>query len=62
MTTADQTSPLPKPSPAHRWREFVVLGLLAVAVLGMGLYPLPFTEVMHHSVNNLLSHVAQSKL
>jgi NADH-quinone oxidoreductase subunit M len=43
-------------------REFVVLGLLAVAVLGMGLYPLPFTEVMHHSVNNLLSHVAQSKL
>jgi NADH-quinone oxidoreductase subunit M len=43
-------------------REFLVLGLLAVAVLGMGLYPLPFTEVMHHSVNNLLSHVAQSKL
>ncbi len=43
-------------------REFLVLGLLAAAVLGMGLYPLPFTEVMHHSVNNLLSHVAQSKL
>jgi NADH-quinone oxidoreductase subunit M len=43
-------------------REFLVLGLLAVAVLGMGLYPLPFTEVMHASVNNLLSHVAQSKL
>ncbi len=43
-------------------REFLVLGLLAVAVLGMGLYPLPFTEVMHNSVNNLLSHVAQSKL
>ena len=43
-------------------REFLVLGLLAVAVLGMGLYPLPFTEVMHQSVNNLLSHVAQSKL
>ena len=43
-------------------REFLVLGLLAVAVLAMGLYPLPFTEVMHHSVNNLLSHVAQSKL
>ncbi|MHB1590790.1 MAG: NADH-quinone oxidoreductase subunit M [Sulfuricella sp.] len=43
-------------------REFLVLGLLAVAVLGMGLYPLPFTEVMHLSVNNLLSHVAQSKL
>jgi len=43
-------------------REFFVLGLLAVAVLGMGLYPLPFTEVMHASVNNLLAHVAQSKL
>ncbi len=43
-------------------REMLVLGLLAVAVLGMGVYPLPFTEVMHHSVNNLLSHVAQSKL
>jgi NADH-quinone oxidoreductase subunit M len=43
-------------------REFLVLGLLAVAVLAMGLYPLPFTEVMHASVNNLLHHVAQSKL
>ena len=43
-------------------REFLVLGLLALAVLGMGLYPLPFTEVMHASVNNLLAHVAQSKL
>ncbi|MDD5329973.1 MAG: NADH-quinone oxidoreductase subunit M [Sulfuricella sp.] len=43
-------------------REFLVLGLLAVAVLGMGLYPLPFTEVMHQSVSNLLSHVAQSKI
>lgn len=43
-------------------REFLVLGLLALAVLGMGLYPLPFTDVMHASVNNLLAHVAQSKL
>ena len=43
-------------------REFLVLALLAVAVLGMGLYPLPFTEIMHASVNNLLAHVAQSKL
>ncbi|MGD9788009.1 MAG: NADH-quinone oxidoreductase subunit M [Sulfuricellaceae bacterium] len=43
-------------------REFLVLGVLAVAVLAMGLYPLPFTEVMHASVNNLLHHVAQSKL
>jgi NADH-quinone oxidoreductase subunit M len=43
-------------------REFLVLLLLALAVLGMGLYPLPFTEVMHASVNNLLEHVAHSKL
>jgi NADH-quinone oxidoreductase subunit M len=43
-------------------REFLVLGLLAVAVLAMGLYPLPFTEVMHASVNDLLRHVALSKL
>ncbi len=43
-------------------REALVLGLLAVAVLAMGLYPLPITEVMHASVNELLRHVAQSKL
>ena len=43
-------------------REFLVLLLLALAVLGMGLYPLPFTEVMHASVNNLLEHVAHPKL
>jgi NADH-quinone oxidoreductase subunit M len=43
-------------------REFLFLALLAVAVLGMGLYPAPFTEVMHASVNDLLKHVAQSKL
>ena len=43
-------------------REFLILALLAIAVLGMGVYPLPFTEVMHGSVNNLLAHVAQSKL
>ena len=43
-------------------RELLVLGVLAVAVLVMGLYPLPFTEVMHASVNDLLKHVAVSKL
>jgi NADH-quinone oxidoreductase subunit M len=43
-------------------KEFLVLGLLAVAVLAMGLYPLPLTEVMHASVNDLLRHVALSKL
>ncbi|MCL2830799.1 MAG: NADH-quinone oxidoreductase subunit M [Betaproteobacteria bacterium] len=43
-------------------REFLILALLAAAVLFMGLYPLPFTEVMHSSVDNLLQHVATSKL
>jgi NADH-quinone oxidoreductase subunit M len=28
----------------------------------MGVYPQPFTEVMHASVNDLLRHVAISKI
>jgi NADH-quinone oxidoreductase subunit M len=43
-------------------REFIVLGLLALAVLVMGVWPNPFAEVLHASVNDLLAHVAQSKL
>ena len=43
-------------------RELLILGLLAVCVLGMGLYPKPFTDVMHASVDNLIAHVGQSKL
>ena len=43
-------------------REFLVLALLGLAVLGMGLYPLPFTEVMHASVTELLKHLDVSKL
>jgi NADH-quinone oxidoreductase subunit M len=43
-------------------RELLVLGLLAVAVLWMGVYPAPFTEIMHASVNDLLRHLAVSKL
>ena len=42
-------------------REFLVLALLAAAVLWMGVYPLPFTEVMHSSVNDLLRHIATAK-
>jgi NADH-quinone oxidoreductase subunit M len=42
-------------------REKLTLGLLAAAVLAMGVYPQPFTEVMHASVNELLRHVAQPK-
>jgi NADH-quinone oxidoreductase subunit M len=43
-------------------RELLVLGLLAAAVLAMGVYPFPFTDVMHAAVDNLLKHVAVSKL
>ena len=42
-----------------RW--LAVLASLAVAVLFMGIYPLPFTDVMHAAVNELLRHVALSK-
>ncbi len=43
-------------------REFLFLATLAICVLAMGVYPFPFTEVMHASVDNLLRHVAVSKL
>lgn len=43
-------------------REFLILGILAIAVLAMGIYPFPFTDIMHVSVDNLLKHVAVSKL
>jgi NADH-quinone oxidoreductase subunit M len=43
-------------------REFLILLLLAAAVMWMGLYPRPFTDLMDASVAHLLQHVAQSKL
>ena len=43
-------------------REALILALLALAVLWMGIHPAPFTEIMHASVNELLKHVAVSKL
>jgi NADH-quinone oxidoreductase subunit M len=43
-------------------REFVMLALLAGAVLWMGLYPKPFTEAMDVSVAELLKHVGTSKV
>ena len=43
-------------------REFLVMALLAAAVLYMGVYPKPFTDVMDASVAHLLQHVATSKL
>jgi len=43
-------------------RETLVLSLLAVAVLWLGILPAQFTEIMHASVNDLLKHLAVSKL
>lgn len=43
-------------------REFLVMAVLAVAVLYMGVYPKPFTDVMDVSVAQLLQQVAASKL
>jgi NADH-quinone oxidoreductase subunit M len=43
-------------------REFLMLAMLAVAVLYMGIYPKPFTDVMSTSVSELLKHVALTKL
>ena len=43
-------------------REFLVMAILAVAILYMGVYPKPFTDVMDTSVTELLKHVALSKL
>jgi NADH-quinone oxidoreductase subunit M len=43
-------------------REFFMLGILAIAVIAMGVYPAPFTDAMQVSVADLLKHVATSKL
>jgi NADH-quinone oxidoreductase subunit M len=43
-------------------REILILAILAAAVLWMGVYPLPLTEVMHTTVDELLAHVARGKL
>jgi NADH-quinone oxidoreductase subunit M len=43
-------------------REFLALSLLALAVLGMGVYPAPIIDPLHTSVAGLLSQLAHSKL
>ena len=43
-------------------REKFIFVVLAITVLGVGLYPLPFSEILHTSVNDLLVHLARSKL
>jgi NADH-quinone oxidoreductase subunit M len=43
-------------------REFFVLSLLAIAVLGLGLWPAPLLDVMHASVDHLIQQMMASKL
>jgi NADH-quinone oxidoreductase subunit M len=43
-------------------REWIVLVLLAIAVLAMGIWPLPVGNLMHTSVNELVRHVATPKI
>jgi NADH-quinone oxidoreductase subunit M len=43
-------------------REFLILAVLAAMVIGFGVYPQPITEMTHATVNQLLSHLAHSKI
>ena len=43
-------------------REALVLGVLAVAVLLIGLWPSPLVDLMHSSVAHLLEHIVKSKV
>jgi NADH-quinone oxidoreductase subunit M len=42
-------------------REFAILAILAVMVIGFGVYPAPLVEVMEPSVEHLIEHISQSK-
>ena len=43
-------------------REFIVLGILAVAVLLVGLWPAPLVDMMSVTVQELLVQISQSRL
>jgi NADH-quinone oxidoreductase subunit M len=43
-------------------REKIIFSVLAICVLVMGVYPMPFSDIMHTSVNDLIVHLGQSKL
>ena len=44
------------------FRETVVLTVIAVFVLGLGLWPAPLVDLMSPTVDNLVAHITQSKL
>jgi NADH-quinone oxidoreductase subunit M len=43
-------------------REFIILGVLALGVLLLGLWPAPLLEVMQASVRHLVEHILVSKV
>ncbi len=43
-------------------REFFMMFILAIAVLAIGLYPAPLLEVMHASIDHLVTQISVSKL
>jgi NADH-quinone oxidoreductase subunit M len=43
-------------------REFVVLGVLAVSVLLVGLWPAPLVDMMNPTIEQLVERIGLSKL
>jgi NADH-quinone oxidoreductase subunit M len=43
-------------------REFLILSLLAILTIAMGVYPKPFTDIIHPATIELLKHIAVSKI
>jgi len=43
-------------------REAFILGILAIAILILGLWPQPLVDILQASVDNLLQHIIQSKI
>ena len=43
-------------------REWLVLGVFAVGVLALGIYPKPLTDLMEPSIAKLAMQIASSKL
>ena len=44
------------------YREFIVLGVLAIAVLVLGVWPAPLLDSMHGTVQHLVQQLMTSKL